>query len=163
VDQLKKVKLTKGYFALVDNEDYARVIAAGKWYANDYHKVVYAEKGKTGTHKSLHRFILEVTNPRIKVDHRDNDGLNCQRHNLRVATTSQNAQNSRVHKDNSSPYKGVWFNKLNKNWRVRIRVLGRNVEVGSFSSAKKAAQAYDVAAKQHFGEFAKLNFPQEEQ
>jgi hypothetical protein len=159
---MRRIDLTKGYKALVDDIDYERVKTAGPWYATVQEHRVYAEHKDHG-HKvlRLHRFILGIRSFRVKVDHEDGNGLNCQRYNLRRATNTQNAHNARVHKDNTSGYKGVSFNRDNKNWRARIRVLGKQKELGSFSSAKKAALAYDAAARIHFGVFAKTNFKEE--
>src|SRR5580658_2281017 len=98
---MKIVKLTKGYEAVVDDEDFLRV-SQFKWHVAEIKRRdgsvrnVYARRS-TGkyTNQLLHRFILGIDDPTIEVDHRDNYGLNCRRGNLRVATGSQNYGNSR--------------------------------------------------------------------
>jgi hypothetical protein len=105
----------------------------------------------------MHNLVLpDVKKP----DHRDGDGLNNTRANLRSATRSQNAMNRRKQKGTSSRFKGVSWNKREQKWKVKIMFNCRVINLGSFDSEKAAARTYDAAAKKYFGEFAKLNFPQ---
>jgi hypothetical protein len=98
---MKEIPLTRGYVAFVDAADFDRVVAAGPWHAvNDHHKNVYARhstphnaKGKQQS-VSMHRFILGVTDPKTKVDHRNRYGLDNRRENLRLPTDSQNGANA---------------------------------------------------------------------
>lgn len=93
------------------------------------------------------------------VDHEDHNGLNCQRRNIRIATSADNAHNTRSHKNAVSKYKGVSkvgpaLSKVSKKkWRARIG--GKTI--GYFKSAKEAAQAYDKAAAEKYGKFAYPN------
>jgi hypothetical protein len=88
---VKTIELTKGYVALVDDEDYDRVNQFN-WYANDSDlPVVYAERkirtdSGEQTSITMQRFILGVTDPEMQVDHRDRNGLNNQKYNLTPAT-----------------------------------------------------------------------------
>ncbi|HBS2788809.1 TPA: HNH endonuclease [Klebsiella pneumoniae] len=77
--------------------------------------------------------------------------------NLRVASTLQNNRNSRS-KGGASSFKGVDFHKAASKWRARIRVDGKRINIGHFSSERQAAFAYDFYALHYHGEFAKLNF-----
>lgn len=104
----------------------------------------------------MHRLIMGITDPRIQVDHRDNDGLNNRRYNLRVASVHQNSMNTRPRKG-TSKFKGVCFQK-NK-WRATIMHNYKSIGLGSFDSEFEAALAYDKKAKELFGEFARLNNP----
>jgi len=106
--------------------------------------------------QSLHRFILDVTDPAIQVDHRDHDGLNCTNDNLRIATKCQNQWNQRLNRLNTSGYKGVSWNK--KHWIATITINSKATYLGGFASKEAAARAYDAAAREYFGEFACLNF-----
>src|SRR2546425_1516194 len=101
----------------------------------------------------------DCTDPAVQVDHEDRDGLNNRRYNLRVATHDDNQRNRSCQKRNNrtSQYKGVCLEK--GKWRVRIRVNGKNIEIGRFDSELQAALAYDKAAREHYGEFACCNFP----
>jgi hypothetical protein len=142
---LKEIKLSNGLVTLVDDHDYERVMAAGPWHAHAKRgrHTVYAYRhirkpDGGGTTQQLPRFLLDVADPKTKVDHEDRNGLNNQRSNLRAATTSQNSANARKRSDGrSSPYRGVCWDRRYGKWLA-----------GS-------------AALEHFGEFANLNFPPE--
>ena len=159
---MKEVKLTQGYVALVDDEDFDRVSTAGPWHAVVYPRSVYAKHTTAhidGKQKpiTMHSFILGVTDGRIEIDHEDHNGLNNQRINLRVATKHENQRNRRKSHNNTSGYKGVCWVKARHNWEAMIRVNGKSVWLGSFASAEDAARAYDSAALKYFGEFAFTN------
>jgi hypothetical protein len=157
---MKLIPLTRGYVALVDDEDYERTIGAGKWTALVCKNAVYAHRKTPIERKTilLHRFLLGVTDARTDVDHKNGNGLDCQRSNLRKATRGQNNANRRRFRG-ASPYKGVFKNHLR--WSARIYVDYRKVPLGNFMTQEEAARAYDAAATEHFGEFACLNFPAE--
>ena len=89
---------------------------------------------------------------------KDGDGLNNQKANLRICTRSQNKMNGKSYKNSSSKYKGIWWVKKNKKWRVRIRLNNKTIHLGYFKDETEAAKAYDSKAKELFGEFARLNF-----
>lgn len=160
---MKRIPLTKGFFALVDDEDFEKVNQF-KWCAGVKNNVVYAMRriristGRWSTQK-LHRFILGITDPKIQIDHRDHDGLNNQRENLRVCTNRQNQQNVRklTAWATTSQFKGVCQRRRDNKWRSRIEVNGKREHLGYFNSEVEAAIAYDRAALQHFGEFAHTN------
>ena len=174
---MKEVTLTRGYIALVDDEDYERVMAAGSWYAyvQSERKEIYARRmlprnGKKGNQssQSLHRFIVRAIDSKLRVDHKDHDGLNCQKNNLRICTPAQNRQNSLKPKNaRTSKYKGVslisspW--KLTKPWLAQIQCEGRSKNLGQYKTEAGAAKAYDAAARRLHGEFACINFPKEAQ
>lgn len=107
----------------------------------------------------MHREILNVP-AGLECDHINGNSLDNRRANLRAATRQQNCWNNRKRKPNSlSKYKGVSFSKRGKPWKATLTVDGNWIYLGSYNSEKEAAKAYDKAAKKHFGEFAKLNFP----
>lgn len=95
----------------------------------------------------------------VQIDHRDNDGLNCRKYNLRSATPSQNQQNRKANK-NPTGFKGVDFHPwlLRKRYSARIKLNGHRVFLGYHLTAEEAARAYDTKARELFGEFACLNF-----
>lgn len=106
----------------------------------------------------MHRLILG-TSVGMEVDHVNGDGRDNRRVNLRLATHSQNMANQRKRRDGiSSRYKGVWYERRRKRpWRAKIKVRGRQVNLGYFETEEEAAYAYNLAALEHFGGFARLN------
>jgi hypothetical protein len=94
-----------------------------------------------------------------RVDHWDGDGLNNQRSNLRPATASQNGANRRPGVGHASQYKGVGRTTRGNAWRARITFQGKLHHLGTFADELGAAKAYDAAAKELFGAYARLNFP----
>jgi hypothetical protein len=159
----KTILLTRGLLAQVDADDYERV-SQFKWYAKAGKQGKwYAASDRPGKahEQKLHRFILNAP-PDIQVDHRDGDGLNCQRANLRLCTNAENQWNSGKKGDNRSGYKGVSFESgttCKRKWRACIKVNSRNISIGRFETAIEAAHAYDAKARELHGEFGFLNFP----
>ena len=95
------------------------------------------------------------------VDHRDHNGLNNRRSNLRLATPRENAQNRRAKRTCSSGYKGVNYRQKDGLFEAALRDNGKRVYLGRFQKADDAARAYDKKAKEVHGEFAYLNFAEE--
>ena len=133
------------------------------------HLGVYTVIGICRRFFKLHRIIAEVflnggkpLNPQQHVDHREHaDGSHAQDRlsNLRIASRSQNTMNQRINHNNTSGYKGVHWRKASGNcWRAEITSQGRRKFLGAFTTPEAAAKAYDLAAKELHGEFAKLNF-----
>lgn len=112
----------------------------------------------------MHRLILGLTDPKIEADHIDHDGLNNQRSNLRATTKRQNRYNSRKDSNSLSKYRGLrltsrkWRGKNYRYWQARIMKDGISYHLGLFKNEEEAARAYDVKAKELFGEYANLNF-----
>lgn len=93
--------------------------------------------------------------PDDQIDHVDNDKLNNRIGNLREATHSENMHNQGVRKTNTSGYKGVSWDSGRKTYRARIRLGGKMIYLGRFSSAEAAHAAYCEAAKKYHGDFAR--------
>ena len=155
--KMKRIKLTQGQYALVDDADFIR-FGNLKWQAewNRYTKSFYAKRvgpRPKRQHISLHREILGLTDPRVKGDHENHDTLNCQRYNLRAATSSQNAMNRKGPQTNSkSGVRGVRFNR-NGRWEANIGIRRKQKYLGSFLTIAAAAAAYKAANRHRFGEF----------
>lgn len=154
---MKIIELTQGRLALVDDEDYD-FLMQWRWYAANYHNYYYAVTEKKGIQMKMHRLILNPP-PHLKIDHKDNNGLNNQRSNLRLCTSSQNSMNTKKCIDGRSRYKGVWLVNEQGKARIRaaIRVNGILISLGSHKTEIEAAMAYNNAASLFFGPFAKLN------
>ena len=155
-----EITLTQGKVAVIDLVDLPKVDrflwTAVKdnhvWYAQTN---VSSETGKRSTTK-LHQIPMPVA---ALVDHEDGDGLNNRRSNLRGCGKGENAYNRSPRQGSSTPYKGVYFNKQKQKFIAQIHVGDKQIYLGQSDVPGDAAQAYDVAAVQHFGEFARPNFP----
>lgn len=154
---MKEIKLTQGKIALVDDEDF-EYLNQFKWYALKNRNTYYAQRMKTINGKEraikMHRIIMN-TPKGIETDHRDHNGLNNQKYNLRNITFGQNRMNRLKNKNGSSQYKGVTYN--NGYLIAQIKADGILHRLGSFDNEKDAAIAYNEAAIKYHGEFASLN------
>lgn len=159
---MKQIPLSQGLFALVDDEDF-EYLNQFKWHARKSRDTFYASRNlkiSKNNRKTIqmHRVILGTTDTKIQGDHIDGNGLNNQKSNLREATHEQNRRNTKSYKNGVSKYKGVSYRKDSKKWRSIINFNKKVIRLGYFSSEIEAAKAYDVKAKELFGEFAWLNF-----
>ena len=158
---MKEIELTQGLVALVDDKDY-EACNAFNWNARyNSDGSVYAVRWASehgGQYTRLHNFIMHPKEGE-EVDHIDRDGLNCQRHNMRIGTRSQNMAN-RSTPGSASGYRGVYANRVGT-WIVQIRHNGHLHSGGTYDTAEEAARAWDRLAKELHGEFAVLNFPEE--
>ncbi|MGN6757141.1 MAG: HNH endonuclease [Thermomicrobiales bacterium] len=155
------VPLTQGKFAFIDAEDAPRVLAHA-WCLARTRTGFYAQRRDSSTRRpiTLHMFLTEAP-PGIEVDHKNGDGLDNRRENLRLATRQQNAMNTPLRADNKTGYKGVSEDKRRGGYRASIRVNGKQISIGRFDDPRNAALAYDAYARTYFGEFGTYNFPQE--
>jgi len=157
---MKLIPLTQGQFAIVDDEDY-EYLSQWKWYAHKNPRGYYAVRasrtppGRKRVH--LHREILNPPDG-MDCDHINGDGLDNRRCNLRVCTRAENARNQQPQDGYSSRFKGVTRIKQTGKWRVRVKVDGRSTHLGYFTDEIEAARAYDRAARELHGEFARTNF-----
>lgn len=157
---MKTIPLTQGKIAIVDEADYDWLMR-WKWYAQKDKNTYYAARGvcQNNKHKRIwmHREILRTPSG-METDHKDGNGLNNCRENLRIATRAQNDSYRRKTLGTSSKYKGVCRRKGSQKWQVAIQVKGKSIYLGLLGSEVAAARVYDKAALKHFGEFALTNF-----
>jgi len=161
---MKLIPLTKGYEAMVDDEDYDRVMEY-KWQAltrsngevNCASRSYQERPSMKIRREALHVFIMGILGDGFTIDHKDKNPLNCQRNNMRWASKSQ--QNANRRSVMTHGYRGIYPVSESYKWEPRIwyqRKLYRN---GSYYTKEEAAKAYDELAKKIYGDFAELNFP----
>ncbi|MBI5872710.1 MAG: hypothetical protein HZB36_01005 [Candidatus Omnitrophica bacterium] len=166
---MRRIELTqyKGaiHYALFDDDDYQKV-SAYRWHVRHKNKcpdLFYAARIKqiNGKRKTIwmHRFIMNLeSNDRRLVDHRNTDGLDNRKCNLRIATIQENVRHSRKHRDAlHSQYKGLYWEAERQMWRAYIYVNKKKFWLGRFKKEKDAAIAYNYKAIELFGEYALLN------
>jgi hypothetical protein len=156
---VKKILLTQGYSALVDDED-CDELSKHRWHILKLHKSIYAvrrgKKGETTTVR-MHLQIMRAM-PGQMLDHINGNGIDNRKINLRFCTHSQNHANAlKTNGNKTSKYKGVDWHKRDKKWRASIRINYRKIHLGYFTNERDAAIAYNTAARILFGEFARLN------
>jgi hypothetical protein len=156
---VRRIPLTRGKFAIVDAEDYYRLVKY-KWQAMVGGNTFYASGRAAGKPIKMHRFITNAP-PYLVVDHIDHNGLNNCRSNLRLCTHAQNVLNAVPNRSTSSKYKGVHWQKATKRWGATIQFNKKLYTLGYFKNQIDAAKAYDKKAKELHGQFACLNFPPE--
>lgn len=152
--------LRQGHTVLVDVDDLVYV-APFTWDAykaanTHYARTTYTRDGKTFRISMHQLLLLGMTGDKEHIDHKDGNGLNNKRSNIRPATPWENAQNKGVCHTSKTGFKGV-TQKGRK--FIAFLSLGKHkkLPIGEFKTAKEAAQAYDQAARRYLGPFAKLN------
>ena len=159
---MKRIKLTRGYWATVDDIDYD-YLNQYKWSYAGRDNEGYAarstsitlSKGKyKGVRYLMHRLILNASSG-LEVDHINGNRLDNRRSNLRLCTHRENSRNT--YRRNNKRFKGVYYWPRDNNWRAKITVNRKTIHIGYYDTEEMAAKAYDKAALHHFGEFARLN------
>ncbi len=157
---MKEIILTKGQLAYVDDEDYEYITSFGNWYSGERYAqrhIIGAEPRKVYL---MHREIWKryfTLNNNEKIDHRDGNGFNNCKSNLRIANSQQNMFNSRLGKRNKrTGYKGVSIDNRNENPRFQalMRINGKLKHIAMFKTAREAAIAYDLYAQKIQGEYS---------
>lgn len=153
---MRELVLANGMVTLVDDDDFAR-FGGMKWYAVRARQTEekYYARNRSGW---LHRLVMGAPNG-LQVDHRDRDGLNNQKANLRLATQSLNNANADMRRRGANTFRGVYWQPAKKSFRIAITVAWKWHSLGTSKSEIEAALRYDTAAREAFGEFAQLNFP----
>jgi hypothetical protein len=167
--RMKIIKLTKGYETMVDDDDYDE-LNKHSWQAVELHKndrpttKVYAISYNLYYNNKtyyMHRIVINAPKGK-QVYHIDSNSLNNQKNNLKLATTQEISFGiKKTNKKTTSIYKGVYWNKKDNVWYATIMKDRKHIHLGSFDNEHDAAIAYNNAAIEIFGEFARLNFPED--
>lgn len=153
---MKKITLTQGKYALVSDKDF-KYLNQFKWYykKKKTERTGYAARKHPSSNNTvfMHQLILKAKN----VDHKDGDGLNNQRHNIRIATKSQNQWNRGKSKNNTTGFKGVSTLSGNrrKKFFASLQVNYEYKYIGAFETALEAHEAYIKEVKKYHGRFAR--------
>ena len=158
---MRQIPLTQGKVALVDDTDY-EWLNCFKWYAHQNHCTFYAERNVSlskneHTVEYMHRLILGLqAGDRRQCDHRDGNGLNNCRSNLRVCTVAQNQRHQRLHYRNTTGFKGVTRRKrITRNpYIAQIQVNNKHIHLGYYREKNEAKKARLKAEKKYYGDFA---------
>lgn len=159
---MKRISLTYSKYALIDDEDFERVDQY-KWRAY-LSKNTFRARSSTGL--SLSNLIMNCPDNK-EVDHINLDSLDCQKHNLRICSCSENNRNRKSLIGSVSKYKGVTWRKNRGKWQACIwieNIFGQQTSLYlgcNFNNEEEAALAYDNAARQEHGKFGRYNFPLE--
>lgn len=152
------IPLSSNKFAIIDQEDYSRV--------KDY-SWFFMNTGYAGSHFGskcllMHRVIIQAPS-KTYVDHISMDRLDNRKCNLRIVSFSDNVVNSQIRKCNSSGFKGVTYDKQTGRWRATCIRKGVTFRLRRYITPEEAALQYDNIVRKIDGNFARLNFPMEDE
>lgn len=147
------IPLTQGYEAVIDAAD-VPLVEGFNWTAWVGSHAVYAYRKARNVSVYLHR-VVAGADAEVEIDHRDGNGLNCRRQNLRPTTHAQNLRNRRASSRSEHGVKGVSPDKRRDKWRARITVDGKTHWLGYHATAEAANEAYRQASERLHGEFGR--------
>ena len=158
-----EINLTQGKVALIDEADF-ELVSGYTWHAKKNKNTFYAQtnvprEGGGQRRILMHRLLLGLIDPTIKTDHRDRNGLNNTRSNLRACTNAENMRNTGAQANNTSGYKGVSWHKQSGKWAAYIKANWKRKHLGLFTTPEAAHAAYCKAALELHGEFANFGTP----
>ena len=148
----KKIHLTQGKYALVDEADY-EWLNQWRWHISHGYARRNAIINGLKTTVSMHQQLMGFVGKDI--DHINGDRLDNRRSNLRICNDMLNQRNRKI--NYNKKFKGVNWHKKIGAWQVCIRIDKKLKHLGTFDNEIMAAKAYNKAARRYFGEYARLN------
>jgi hypothetical protein len=148
---LAKIKLGNSTICALVDDDLVKVLEFFSWHKTAHG---YAAGSNANKKMMMHRFVMGVKDPKVMVDHINGNKLDNRRENLRIATASQNGQNTRKAPSTAGfigvSYDGIYI-------KAGIKIGGKRVHLGMFENPIEAAIVYDNAARKAFGPDARTN------
>jgi hypothetical protein len=149
-----EIRLSNGMVATVDDHDH-QLVSELNWHAAKNGATYYAYAKRSGKTLTMHRLVMGILDASDLVDHRDLDGLNNTKANLRICCSATNNMNRKKFKNNTSGFKGVVLDNRDMKWQAQIYANGKRVCLGRYASPDEAHRAYVKAAHELHGEFAR--------
>ena len=147
---MKRISLTRGEFAIVDNEDF-EWLNQWRWYCDAYGYAIRkpyirgtGRKHQKGLSIRMHR-LINKTPKGLETDHINRNTLDNRKINLRTVSSQQNKFNTNIRIDNTSGYKGVTWDKQTNKWMSQIGIDGKNIKLGRYFHLKEAIDARENA------------------
>lgn len=156
---MRQIPLTKGKYALVDDEDYDFLVElpnssrGSKWRVNN---MGYAQLNINNTYILMHRLVADTPTGK-DVDHINRDRLDNRQSNLRICTAQENRRNSAINSNNTSGTTGVHYKPARNKWQARITVSYRRISLGYYVNQEDAVNARQLAVSKYFKDFAPIN------
>ena len=158
-DGYYEVYANNNRFFLIDEEDYKKVrkinwcISKSRKSNTFYVSATPKYRKELNGNISLHRYLMSATKNEI-IDHKNRNGLDNRKNNLRRCTTKENLQNTKINSNNKSGVIGVYYDKNTGKWASEIKVNYRKIFLGRFIEKEDAIIARLKAEKEYFGEFS---------
>lgn len=143
--------------AIVDDEDFPRLFGYMWYLSTSGYANAFKGTRKINERIAMHRLIVQAV-PGEYVDHINGNKLDNRKANLRKCDQSGNLANTSMPRTNTTGFKGVSWDKARGKFVAQIKVRGKHIHLGRFADKTAAARAYDRAARQWFGDFARTNF-----
>ena len=137
----------------IDNDDLEKCSKLTWHYAKNKDSK-YIQTRIKGKMIKLHRYIMNMNNSNLVVDHINRNSLDNRKANLRICSYKENSFNKSIRVDNTSGIPGVSFHKTNKKWRAKIKYNNLTIHLGYFEDINEALINRRVAEEILFGEYS---------
>lgn len=153
---MKEIFLSDGHIALCDDIDFLYLLNF-KWHLRKSCKTKYAKRNIKYSFICMHEEIIKrmglVISKGYQIDHRDRNGLNNQRFNLRIITCSLSSFNRNIHSNNTSGFTGIRFREDHMKWESYININKKYKHLGLFNILEDAIKVRREAELKYYGEY----------